>query len=161
MHYCYIFEKEIKGEIWRTIKDSDIYEISNFGRVRCVQRQRGSHYKHEDYPIILKQRICSKGYCMCGIKDKHGNKKLIRVHRYVAYSFIENKKNLPQINHKNGEKLNNKVDNLEWITNDDNMRHSYDIGLRETSSRGTNNGRSLLTEEQVVDIYISELPPPK
>lgn len=55
-----------------------------------------------------------------------------KVHRLVAMAFIPNPNNLPQVNHKDGNKLNNCVDNLEWITNYDNMQHSIITGLRDT-----------------------------
>ena len=146
-------EKFIEGETWKTCKDADNYEVSNYGRIRCLSWTRGSYYKKEDYPIIMSQHFDAKGYCVSNLRNNNGVGKLIRVHRYVGFAFIDNLNNLPQINHMDGIKTRNNVENLEWSTNDDNMRHSYAIGLRETSSRGENNGRSIITEKDVIYIY--------
>jgi len=140
-------------EIWKTIKEAKNYQISNFGRVRCLERKKGSHYKKEDYPIILKQRFCHKKYCNVTIRLDCGYRKTLKVHRLVGLHFIKNTKNLPQINHIDGVKRNNCVNNLEWICNGDNMRHSYKIGLRDDSSKGEKNGRSILTKKEVIYIY--------
>lgn len=62
----------------------------------------------------------------------------MRVHKLVALAFIENNNNLPQINHKDGNKLNNYVDNLEWISNYDNIQHSIKNGLVNQELRKEN-----------------------
>ena len=139
------------GEIWKPCTESDYYEISNYGRVKQIGTMTKS--KHP-IPRITPQRLDGKGYCSCSLittNSKRSNG--FKVHRLVGFCFIQNPNNLEQINHINGKKTFNKVDNLEWISNLDNMRHSYEIGLREFSSRGEMNGRSVLNEENVRDIY--------
>ena len=61
---------------------------------------------------------------------KNGKEKLFRVHRLVAMAFLPNPNNLPQVNHKDGNKQNNSVDNLEWCEQSDNMKHAYKNGLQ-------------------------------
>ena len=66
-------------------------------------------------------------------KDK--KKHHVRIHRLMALQFIPNPDNLPQVNHKDGNKLNNSVDNLEWVSNSDNTKHGYDNKLYHTKKR--------------------------
>ena len=69
------------------------------------------------------------------------------IHRAVAKTFIPNPNNLPEVNHKNGDKSNNSVDNLEWCTRNENLRHAYIHGLR--TAKGINNARCKLNEDDV------------
>lgn len=92
------------------------------------------------------------GYLICKIDGK--NK---RVHRLIAYLFIYNPDNLATVNHKDGNKLNNHVSNLEWMTFSDNAKHSWANGLARPC-KGEKHGRSKLTQEQVE--HIRSLPMP-
>jgi len=76
--------------------------------------------------------------------------KKCRVHRLVAEAFIPNTENKSQINHIDGDKLNNNVSNLEWVTASENTKHAYDLGLHKQT--GTFNGNSKLTEKEVIEI---------
>jgi hypothetical protein len=116
-------------EIW---KDYDyMYEVSNTGLVR--NKQTG---------LILKCPINkSRGY-----KTFTCHGKTMRVHRVVAKLFIPNPNNLPVINHKDGNKVNNNVDNLEWCTDKENQIHARDNGLTKT---GEDCVFSKLTQKQV------------
>lgn len=136
------------GEIWEQCTVSAFYEISNYGRIKQIRSITKS--KHP-IPRITPQRLDNKGYCSCSIiVDNSKSSNGFKVHRLVGFCFIENLNNLEQINEK---KTCNVVNNLEWISNLDNMRHSYEIGLREDSSKGEMNGRSVLTEKDVIKIY--------
>lgn len=104
-------------EIWKTIKGMPEYKVSNFGRVK-------SYLTDKDNGKVLNNREDKDGYFMVWTKYKGGAK----VHRLVAETFIENPKNYPIVNHKDGNKQNNNVDNLEWCTISQNTKHSYDIG---------------------------------
>ena len=154
MEYWKNLQKEdLEGEIWKDIIGWEgLYKISNLGRIKSLKWREGSNKNPKEYPIILKQRLCNKGYCMSQFRDNNRNKS-VKVHRLVGIHFIENINNLPQINHINGVKTLNTVKNLEWITNLDNMRHSYSIGLRNESSKGEMNGRAILNEKDVIYIY--------
>lgn len=91
----------------------DDYEITTDGQ---VINKKTSH--------ILKGQLNAKGYLRVSI-----SKKLMFVHRLVAEKYIPNPDNLPQVNHKDGNKLNNSVENLEWVSNQQNRNHAVETGL--------------------------------
>lgn len=98
-------------EIWKKIKEFENYEVSNFGNVRNVESGE-----------ILKATLNTWGYpcvTLC-MKNKRKNK---TVHRLVAEAFIVNPNNFPEVNHKDENKHNNCVDNLEWVTKKVNMNY--------------------------------------
>lgn len=116
------------GEIWKDIKGFEgKYQVSNFGRVKSLERLRkgkcNSFVKVKEK--ILKGKIDKDGYIeyalCCG---KHNKMKCYKAHRLVADAFIPNPDNLPQINHKDENKMNNYVDNLEWCTAKYNINYS-------------------------------------
>ena len=99
-------------EIWKDIKGFEgKYQVSNLGRVRGFVRVKGK---------ILSYHPSSDGYLRAELR-KDGKKIRFYVHRLVAQAFISNPDNLPEVNHKDEDKTNNKVDNLEWCT------HEYNI----------------------------------
>lgn len=97
-------------EVWKDVSGYEgLYQVSNMGRVRSFPRN-GSRTNQE---IILRQHKNRKGYSVVCL-SKLGMQKLCKVHRLVAMAFIPNIANLPQVNHKDENKQNNCVDNLEW-----------------------------------------------
>ena len=107
-------------EEWRAIVGTKGFiEVSNEGRVRSILR---------GMPRVLKTQTDNKGYHRFSVTID-GHKKTYKLHRAVAKAFIPNSNNLPQVNHKDGNKDNNHVANLEWITNRDNAHHAIDNGL--------------------------------
>lgn len=96
---------------------------------------------------IKKQRDISGQYERVMLSEK-----AYLVHRMVAITFIPNPEDLPQVNHKDGDKLNNVVSNLEWCTSGENQIHAYNNGLKKLP-KGLLNGRQELTEEEVICIY--------
>ena len=106
------------NEEWRDIKGYEgFYQVSNLGRVRSLNC-RG----HKGCIGILTPRLDGKGYEMVALY-KEGKARNTKVHRLVAQAFIPNPNNYPQVNHKDENKTNNDVKNLEWCTNEYN--HNY------------------------------------
>lgn len=112
-------------EEWRDIKGYEgMYQVSDAGLVRSLDREvngkflKGrilSCYSKHTYPAVV----------LCNEKGK----KHVRVHRIVAETFLENPYNLPEVNHIDGNKNNNHVDNLEWCTHRENAEHAWRTGL--------------------------------
>lgn len=108
------------------------YQVSNLGRIKSLKRTTRNGKCEADK--ILVNTVANKGYLAVGLK-KNGKSKNYLVHRIVASSFISNPQNKPQVNHKNGDKSDNRVDNLEWATQSENIRHGLDMGLYNCKSR--------------------------
>lgn len=116
-------------EIWKDIKNYEgLYQVSNLGNVRSFKKLNGhglSETPHRLKPVYGRHDY----YAVHLTKDKTYKNALI--HRLVAEAFIENKNNLPQVNHKDGNKYNNVVTNLEWCTCSYNIKHAYKTGLHK------------------------------
>lgn len=108
-----------KGMIYQGEDYSDRLEVSNFGNVRNAKT------KH-----VYKLHVNKNGYKQCcislGGRDK---KKVFKIHKAVAETFLSNPDNKPQVNHIDGNKLNNDIANLEWVTQSENLLHAYKNGL--------------------------------
>lgn len=101
------------------------YQINQFGEIRTLKDSP----KLKKYDVLKPQISKRNGY-IYQMLYKNGKEKLLRVHRLVAMAFLPNPNNLPQVNHKDGNKQNNSVDNLEWCAQSDNMKHAYKNGLQ-------------------------------
>lgn len=104
---------------WRKVKSNPLYSVSNDGEVR---RDDTKHIKVPD--------IDRYGYNKVDLYEG-GKRTTKRIHRLVGEAFISNPENKPEINHKDGNKLNNHVSNLEWATKRENIDHAIKHGLRE------------------------------
>lgn len=107
-------------EIWKPIANFENYEISNYGRVKSL------NYNHANQERILVPEVTKKGYLRICL-SKNNIKYKFRIHRLVAEAFIQNPDNLPQVNHKDEDKINNCVDNLEWCDNKYNNNYGTKI----------------------------------
>lgn len=110
-------------EEWKDIKEYEgLYQISNMGRVKSI------HYHRSRLAVdkCLVPRIPPDRYPYVGL-FKNGKLKHVYLHRLVAEYFIPNPDNKPYVNHKDGDKTNNRVDNLEWVTAKENTLHQYRV----------------------------------
>lgn len=122
-------------ETWKSIDGYEkLYEVSDLGRVRScdkiIKRETQGNF-HKDGKI-RKPHITPKGYARISL-SKDGQQRHYFIHTLVAKAFIPNVEDKTQINHKNGNKLDNRVNNLEWVTPSENLLHAYDTGLRESN----------------------------
>ena len=106
-------------ETYRKINGFSRYEVSNTGKIKRLAYIEKYHHRHHE-EIIMKPTYDKDGYLLCGMTGDDGKRYTMKVHRLVAQAFIPNPNNLPQVNHKDENKSNNNVENLEWITNRDN-----------------------------------------
>lgn len=115
-------------EIWADI--SKEYQVSNMGNVRSLWMWDGNKYRARSTPKIMKTQMTTTGYEKVTLVID-GHRKHCKVHRLVALAFIPQIDGKPHINHKDGNKTNNVVENLEWCNRSENMRHAYKLGLKQ------------------------------
>jgi hypothetical protein len=124
-----------------------LYEVDDqgiiFGLKRTVSKGK-CHRSWDEHP--LKYGVDHKGYFRTNLA-KDGVNRTVKVHRIVAEAFIPNPMNLPQVNHKDGNKQNNCVENLEWCTRSENIRHAYENGLIQKRYGALNHTHKLTPEE--------------
>ena len=134
-------------EVFEDLKGyEDSYQISDSGRIFTKRRLIGNqiYYGKELIP-----QLTSDGYLKVTLSNNCKSKKYY-LHRLVAIQFLDNLDNLPQVNHIDGNKLNNSITNLEWCTKQENQNHAIRTGLMQ---RGQERPSAKLTEQQVLEIY--------
>lgn len=141
----------MSGITWKTLvyqgKEFDNFEVSIDGQIRNSKTKK-----------VYKTWVNHNGYTqVCVSIGSRNNKKVFRLHRAVAETFILNADNKPEINHKDGNKQNNCASNLEWTTGSENVRHAYDNGLAK-AKQGINNPWAKLTLEDVTYIRKHYIP---
>lgn len=147
-------------EEWRDIKGYEgYYQVSNMGRVKSLDRYVKTN---KGGKTLLKSKIMKpmerKGYMRVSL-TKNNFDKTYSIHRLVGIAFIPNPDNKPQINHINGNRSDNRVENLEWCTNGENQKHAYKIGLHKVLGKGGRAKRPVkkidIDTGKCIDIYPS------
>jgi len=136
-------------EIWKEVERyKGVYFVSNLGNVKSMDHYcTGRIGSGKQNGRTLKQHICYKGYSRVSLSLN--NKRFVTgAHRLVALAFIDNPENKPQVNHINGIKADNRVENLEWCTNYENQIHAIKNNLCNYNSAEKHHN-SKLTNEQV------------
>lgn len=135
-------------EVFRPVKGFEgFYEISNKGRVKTLYTSSQGKRGGGDF---LKERTTRQGYKFYQL-NKSGKKSTVLTHRLIAQAFIENPEGKNEINHIDGNKANNNLDNLEWCTRKENIKHAFETGLN-VGRKGEKNFLSKLTYEKVKEI---------
>lgn len=132
--------------MWKPVKNYEgLYEVSDRGEIRSLPRN-GTVKS----PRIIVQHLHKSGYMYCCL-NKNDKQKNSQVHRVVAEAFIPNPDNKPQVNHINGDKKDNRSENLEWATSSENMIHSF----RALGHKASKHGMKPIVCIETGDVYES------
>lgn len=112
-----------QNEVWKPISDFPYYDVSNLGRIRSRMRKNG----------YLKQSQTNRKYLKVTLSTGRGTQKTKSVHQLVAEAFLVTSSNSSDVNHKDGNKSNNHVENLEWMSHSANRNHAIQTGLCKES----------------------------
>lgn len=145
--------ENLENEIWKSIEGFNRYEVSNLGRVRSlnVTYTNSTGVQRSIIGRILKYGYYKDGYSKVILSQK-SILKTLKVHRLVAKAFIPNLENKPYVNHINGIKTDNRVQNLEWVTPKENSQHFFSSDLYVCNNNGEKNGMSKMKKEDIIKI---------
>jgi hypothetical protein len=133
-------------EEWRTIAEWPDYAVSNLGRIKRI-----TDYRHAKAGRVRKLQLQATGYWSVNLTNRHGGRQTKTVHSLVAEAFL-GPRPFPdwEVNHKDTNRANPRLDNLEWGSKSYNRKYGYEFGL--ATATGEANGYSKLTEAAVLDI---------
>ena len=134
---------EVK-ELWKPLLEYKGIEVSSIGRIRKAANKRRKERILTEFP---KDR---DGYCRCSVQKLDGTWTSQPVHRLVAKAFIPNTENKQAVNHIDGNRQNNRVENLEWVTSKENVIHSFRFGSRKVCKQVPR--KTILTDFQISQI---------
>ena len=157
----------MQEEIWKDVVGLEgIYQVSSEGRIKSVSRNVQYYNPLADRECvrhlrekIMKPQLSKRGYYLvCSpVPSDNGVRTSLSIHRIVAKAFLDNPDNKPTVNHKNGNKLDNRLQNLEWATFSENLQHAYDTGLAKSviskfTRRGEDHHKVKLSNSDIVEI---------
>lgn len=149
-------------EIWKDIYFEEngviwdyrgLYQVSNLGRVKSLKFYCNANKKYYDRELILKLRKDKYGY-MRVMLSKDNKRYFFTVHKLVGKTFLDNPNSLPQINHINGIKSDNRIRNLEYCTAKENTRHAFKIGLCKRKHRGEHHFARRVIQYDLLENFI-------
>ena len=134
---------EVK-ELWKTLEEYKGIKVSSIGRIWKAANKSRKERILTEFP---KDR---DGYCRCSVQKQDGTWTSQPVHRLVAKAFLDNPLNKQAVNHKDGNRTNNRIENLEWVTPRENVIHSFKFGSRKECKQVPR--KTLLTDFQISQI---------
>lgn len=140
-------------ELWKDVVGyENLYQVSNLGNVKSLN----NWHKHKNGSPYLRNQVRCSTYLAVGL-TKNTKRTQFQIHALVAMAFIPNPNNYPEVNHIDGIKSNNQVENLEWCTRSMNIRHAFDTKLN-IAARGVKNGSSKLSNDDIKLIRDMSIP---
>ena len=142
----------VMKEEWKKVSGfEEFYEVSNLGRFRSLPKVVNGRWGDTRYKgKLITPTKHSHGYGVLSLVGEDG-KVSVRAHKYVAIAFCDNPEGKPCVNHIDGDKMNNRADNLEWVTHSENTIHAYKTGLMSGKS-GSQSHNSKLNDGDVKNI---------
>lgn len=143
-------------EIWKPVVNFESrYEVSNLGRIKSLISIRNGANNNSISSKILKQYTSRCGYQRVCLISEDGKRNYKSVHRIVISTFRGKDSEKNQVNHINGIKADNRLENLEWVTQSENMLHAYAIGLEKPCDNGFKKSIQVIKSGKVIGCYLS------